>query len=154
MSKNMTFLLTDSSQDQSSAGTDMKKKSFEGCARTLGMNTTVLVCDQTDKIRDVLSGHICNGKADFDGVFCSSDPAAMAVVRVLREEGLRVPEDIKVIGCGALRTPDNSAYICTSVEIPLDAIAQSCADLITDGSRKYRPSKIVLPVRLVNGNTI
>ena len=35
---------------------------------------------------------------NFDGVVCSSDEIAMGVINALREKGLRVPEDVSVIG--------------------------------------------------------
>ena len=34
----------------------------------------------------------------FDGVVCSSDEIAMGVINALREKGIRVPEDVSVIG--------------------------------------------------------
>lgn len=37
-------------------------------------------------------------KAKFDAIFCSSDEIAMGSINALRESGIRVPEDVDVIG--------------------------------------------------------
>jgi LacI family transcriptional regulator len=37
-----------------------------------------------------------------DGVFCYNDPLAIGALNTIFEEGLRVPEDIALIGCGNL----------------------------------------------------
>jgi DNA-binding LacI/PurR family transcriptional regulator len=37
-------------------------------------------------------------KQPLSAIFCANDPTAIGVLRALREEGLRVPEDISVLG--------------------------------------------------------
>ena len=37
-----------------------------------------------------------------DGVFCYNDPLAIGAMNTILEAGLRIPEDIAVIGCGNL----------------------------------------------------
>src|SRR6478609_12047569 len=39
-------------------------------------------------------------KARPDGVFCFNDPLAMAAINYATKEGLRIPDDIAVVGCG------------------------------------------------------
>jgi LacI family transcriptional regulator len=53
-----------------------------------------------------------------DAVFCYNDLTAVGAIRCLRENRLRVPEDVAVIGCGNLRL---SEYL----EVPLSTIDQS-----------------------------
>lgn len=53
-----------------------------------------------------------------DAVFCYNDLTAVGAIRTLRENRLRVPEDVAVIGCGNLRL---SQYL----EVPLSTIDQS-----------------------------
>lgn len=53
-----------------------------------------------------------------DAVFCYNDLTAVGAIRCLLTKGLRVPEDVAVIGCGNLRL---SAYL----EVPLSSVDQS-----------------------------
>ncbi len=52
-----------------------------------------------------------------DGVFCYNDPIAIGVIDAILEAGLRVPQDIAVIGCGNL-------HFDKSLRIPLSSIDQ------------------------------
>lgn len=56
-----------------------------------------------------------------DAVFCYNDLAAMGAVQAVLEAGLRVPEDVAVVGCGNLRVSD---YL----RVPLTTIDQSTAE--------------------------
>lgn len=56
-----------------------------------------------------------------EAVFCYNDLAAMGAVRAVLEAGLRVPEDVALVGCGNLRVSD---YL----RVPLTSIDQSTAE--------------------------
>ena len=55
-----------------------------------------------------------------DGVFCYNDPFAIGAVDAILEAGLRVPQDIAVIGCGNL-------HFDKSLRVPLSSIDQQNA---------------------------
>lgn len=57
-----------------------------------------------------------------DGVFCYNDPSAMGAMRAILEAGLRVPEDVAVIGCG------NVLY-ARFLRVPLSSVDQCSAEL-------------------------
>jgi LacI family transcriptional regulator len=61
-------------------------------------------------------------KATPDSVFCYNDPAAMGAMQAITESGLRVPEDIAVIGCG------NVVY-APFLHVPLSSIDQKSAEM-------------------------
>ncbi|MFD5542293.1 LacI family DNA-binding transcriptional regulator [Streptomyces sp. NPDC127079] len=52
------------------------------------------------------------GGLDFDGVFCVTDTVAMGVLRALADTGVRVPEQVRVIGFDNV---DESAYLVPSL---------------------------------------
>lgn len=52
-----------------------------------------------------------------DGVFCYNDPIAIGTIDAILEAGLRVPEDIAVIGCGNL-------HFVKSLRVPLSSVDQ------------------------------
>ena len=57
-----------------------------------------------------------------DGVFCYNDPSAMGAMHAIIEAGLRVPQDVAVIGCGNVRYAE-------FLRIPLSSIDQNSAEL-------------------------
>src|SRR6266567_2875755 len=65
-----------------------------------------------DAMRELLSL-----KARPDGVFCFNDPLAMGAMNYALDQGLRIPEDVAVIGCGNLHYDD-------ALSIPLSSIDQ------------------------------
>ena len=52
------------------------------------------------------------GGLDFDGVFCVTDTVAMGVLRGLADAGVRVPEQVKVIGFDNV---DEGAFLVPSL---------------------------------------
>ena len=70
-----------------------------------------------------------------DGVFCFNDPLAMGAMNYALDHGIRIPEDIAVIGCGNLHYDD-------SLRVPLSSIDQH--------SRKIGEEAARLALRIVN----
>lgn len=60
---------------------------------------------------------LLNLKPRPDGVFCFNDPLAMGAMNYALEEGIRVPEDLALIGCGNLHYDD-------ALSVPLSSINQ------------------------------
>jgi LacI family transcriptional regulator len=52
-----------------------------------------------------------------DGIFCFNDPIALGVMRAILEAGLRIPEDVAVVGCG-------NVFYADQLRIPLSSIDQ------------------------------
>ena len=52
-----------------------------------------------------------------DGIFCYNDPLAIGAMRTILAAGLRIPQDIALIGCGNLHYDD-------SLKVPLSSIDQ------------------------------
>lgn len=57
-----------------------------------------------------------------DGVFCYNDPMAIGAIKVILESGLRVPEDVAVIGCGNLHYDD-------VLQVPLSSVDQNTSEI-------------------------
>ena len=52
-----------------------------------------------------------------DGVFCFSDPIATGAMQAILEKGLRIPEDVAIVGCG------NVLY-ASALRVPLSSVNQ------------------------------
>ncbi len=73
-----------------------------------------------------------------DGVFCYNDPLAMGAMDCILDAGLRIPQDIAVIGCGNL-------HYDSSLRVPLSSIDQHSVEI------GERAAKLVL--RMVENKT-
>ena len=62
-----------------------------------------------------------------DGVFCFNDPVAIGALKALREAGLRVPEDIAVIGVANMRYSEMLAVPLSSIDQNTALIGQRAA---------------------------
>jgi len=57
-----------------------------------------------------------------DGVFAYNDPMAIGAIHAILDAGLRIPEDIAVIGCGNL-------HYCSELRVPLSSIDQDTDEI-------------------------
>jgi LacI family transcriptional regulator len=86
-----------------------------------------------------------------DGVFCYNDSTAMGAMKAVLEAGLRVPEDVAVVGCGNIVFADFLRVPLTSVDQQSEEIGKRAAKLalsLLENSAK-RPKHIVLTPTLV-----
>jgi LacI family transcriptional regulator len=65
-----------------------------------------------------------------DGVFCYNDPLAIGAMDAIFEAGLRVPEDIAVIGCGNLHYDRYLRAPLSSIDQRSSEIGQRAADIL------------------------
>jgi LacI family transcriptional regulator len=61
-----------------------------------------------------------------DGVFCGNDPIAMGAMRAIFEDGLQIPKDVAVVGCGNLHYDD-------LLRVPLSSVDQDSVDQDSTG---------------------
>jgi LacI family transcriptional regulator len=76
-----------------------------------------------------------------DGVFCYNDPIAMGALKAILESGLRVPDDVAVIGCG-------NVYHSQLLRVPLSSVDQDSAKI------GERAAKLALALIEAKGSTV
>jgi LacI family transcriptional regulator len=91
-----------------------------------------------------------------DGIFCFSDPLAIGAIRAILESGLRIPEDVALIGCGNLHYDAYLRVPLSSIDQQSFAIGERAAALAvetieggTENGSKTKPRTILLPPKLV-----
>ena len=93
-----------------------------------------------------------------DGIFCFNDPAALGTMRAILDAGLRIPEDIAVVGCGNFSYSDFLRVPLSSVDQGTDAIAKAAAGLALKlaHSKAVRRSRtqLVAPQLVVRGSSL
>ena len=87
-----------------------------------------------------------------DGVFCFNDPLAMSAINYALDHGLRVPEDIAVIGCGNLHYDDSLRVPLSSIDQHSRRIGEEAARItlgILNSKVPPKPETVVLQPELV-----
>ncbi len=97
-------------------------------------------------------GQLLSRKPRPDGVFCVNDPLAVGAMTRALDEGLRIPEDLAIIGCGNLHYDD-------ALRVPLSRIDQQSRRIgdeagritlgILNSKTPRKPERVLLEPKLV-----
>ena len=98
-----------------------------------------------------LEEHIQDGKLEFDGIFCNSDGLAVRVCEFLRKQGIRIPEDVQIVGYDGIIDFATRRYICSTIVQPVAEMAETAVRFLLNGDNA--PANISLPVRFASGGT-
>ena len=69
-------------------------------------------------------------KSDPDAIVCANDAMAVGAIGVIRSRGLRVPEDVAVVGFDDFSISAWSGLSLTTVRNPIDRLVKSVVDLL------------------------
>jgi LacI family transcriptional regulator, sucrose operon repressor len=87
---------------------------------------------------------------DIDGIFASSDIIAAQIIQVGRQNSLRIPEDIKVIGFDNTNIAVLTTPKITTICQPIEQISKYALELIINEiNGEIVPMRTVLPVKLI-----
>ncbi len=100
-----------------------------------------------------LSSHLHGGRLDFDGLFVGTDSLAWLIIQTLRKMGLRVPEDVQVIGFDGIRMFGDLEPVVSTIVQPVQEIAETCVSTVLSKHLSNVPSLICLPVSYAHGGT-
>lgn len=86
-----------------------------------------------------------------DAVFVASDAMAFAAMRAIQEEGLRIPDDIAVVGFDDIPTSATSTPPLTTVRQPIQRTGSLAAEMLIERIEhpETQHCRIVLPTELV-----
>jgi LacI family transcriptional regulator len=88
-----------------------------------------------------------------DAVFCYNDPMALGALKAILEKGLRVPQDVAVIGCGNVRYAQLLRVPLSSVDQNSSGIGERAARLalalIEAKGAPVRPRTVLLKPTVV-----
>ena len=90
------------------------------------------------------------GKSRIDGIFASSDLIAAQVLQVCSKLGIRVPEDIKLVGFDDVNISSLTTPQITTIHQPIKEIAELTLELLINAQDgKTVAKRSLLPVSLV-----
>ncbi len=87
-----------------------------------------------------------------DGIFCFNDPVAMGAMRAILDAGLRIPEDIAIVGCGNLSYSDFLRVPLSSVDHDSVMIGKQSAALalqLAHNKTAAKPEHEIVPARII-----
>ena len=100
-----------------------------------------------------LRAHLHDGRLDFDGLFCATDLLAHRVRGSLGRMGLRVPEDVQIVGYDGARRFGDQEYYCSTIVQPVEEMARLCVDLALRSPDRSIPCLLQLPVAYASGGS-
>jgi len=135
---------------------DKRGDGFESACRQRAIECASLRLSDEDgleRFRAFLSQHVENGRFAYDGIFCATDALAIHIRGMLSELGVRVPEDVQLIGFDGIRRFPTEDLYCSTIVQPIDRLAETSVELLLREDRSNLPSLICLPVRYASGGT-
>jgi LacI family transcriptional regulator len=87
-----------------------------------------------------------------DAIFCHNDPIAIGAMSVILDAGLRIPEDIAVVGCGNLNYNEWLRVPLTSIDQRSHLIGERAGKILLamiEGREWPVPEKVILEPTLV-----
>jgi LacI family transcriptional regulator len=134
--------------------TDKRGYGFENWCQTNSVSYDIINAkvdnDQMiEKIREMVE----NSTFDYDGIFCSTDLLLILIRNELNRLGIRVPEDVQMIGFDGSIDFFTGLPVCSSIEQPIEQLAKVAVNTILNYDSENTPSLICLPVRYIPGPT-
>jgi len=133
-----------------------RESGFESICRSgnVKYDSVILNDSETEApFYEYLRSHIHDGIPEYDGIFCNSDQLAVHVVSFLREEGIRVPEEVQVIGYDGIESFYTGKTVCSTIVQPIRQMAESAVDIILSKDGSAAPALVSLPVHYRPGGT-
>ena len=98
---------------------------------------------------------LMNEHPDTDGIFAASDLMAVGVMAVLAERGLRVPEDVRIVGFDQLGVHDSTRPTLTTITNPVVAMTKRAGQILLEQiATGQRPSEpVIFPTELFPGDS-
>ena len=94
---------------------------------------------------------------EFDAIFAHNDLSAAGAMQALREAGLRVPEDVAVVGFDDIPLAAHTEPPLTTVHQPMREMGETAARMLLahfDGSPLPKPPTIIPTTLIVRGSTV
>ena len=135
---------------------DKRGDGFEVYCRSRGVEVEALRLndeDGTEPFARFLREHLEEGRLTIDGIFCVTDRLAYEIQKLLEQMGLRVPEDVQLIGYDGMRKFGDADLYCSTIAQPVRKIAETAVDILLTEDRSQLPAMVCLPVTYLPGGT-
>ena len=135
---------------------DRRGPGFESVCRSSGTDYECVVVNDKETeapIYRYLEEHLHDGHFDYDGIFCNTDGLARRVCSYLEENGVRIPDDVQIIGYDGIIDFATGRYVCSSIVQPLRQMAECAVEQLLSPEHATDGTTFRLPVFYVPGGT-
>lgn len=105
--------------------------------------------DWTDESGAAAMGTLLDSRPDIDGVFVANDLMALGVMTVLEQRGLKVPDQVAVVGFDNMFAGRLGRQQLTTVEQDVQGLGAKAASMVIQMIDGGKPSSVVLPTSLI-----
>ena len=95
-----------------------------------------------------------SGKMRYDGIYTSTDLLAKALLEQLQGLGVKVPEEVQIVGHDGIRWMNGGEYLVSTIVQPVPEMARKSVELLL---KKIRGEEVetltILPVTFAEGGT-
>ena len=136
--------------------TDKRRTGFEAACQAKGVPFDALFLENETgfaPFEPFLVEHTRNGAFAYDGIFCSTDRLCYEIRKRLYALGVRVPDDVQMIGFDGIYRFDSEDLHCSTIVQPVQDIARTAVDLLLNENGASLPALVCLPVRYQSGGT-
>jgi len=135
-------------------GMDANKRlqGFESVLREYGLAPVVLELSEdrfvSMKYEDVIASFFAE-HGDIDGIFTSNDIIAAEIIRYCLQNGIDIPERVKVVGYDDIDLAGLYTPAITTIHQPIDDMCRFAVESIVGYKDKSLPIATTFPVRLI-----
>ncbi len=116
----------------------------------------------TPRIREVMEEskqmirYLIGTGFEFDGVFAISDWRALGAYLAVNELGIKIPEEIRIIGYDGVSVAAKTLLNITSIRQDIESIAKCACDMLTAQleNRTIKEKRVIVPVSIMSGQTL
>lgn len=133
-----------------------RQRAFEERAVELGMTTiSGRTSDWKGMVEEEEAEIIANRhRLGVTAAVCWGDPSAHALMAYCKSQGIRVPQDLAIVGFNGIESPVEPAQVLTTVRAYWSSVAQRAVHLLVNSLEGQEvPSLTVLPVEFFEGDT-
>lgn len=111
---------------------------------------SISVDEKRDKLHAVFDKY-----STIDGVIAGDDMLAAIILNIVKAKGIRIPEDVKLVGFDGAKTTLSLLPELTTIQQPIAEIAKQAVEILMleIESGKRIPQEVRLPVKLIQGAT-
>ncbi|MEI5994376.1 LacI family DNA-binding transcriptional regulator [Candidatus Enterococcus mansonii] len=136
------------------------KKRLKGLTDVLDMEKTAYDIYETSSFNvnevDKISDRFFEQYASVDTVIASNDYLALKIMQKAQQRGMRIPEDLQIIGYDGIPFADMTYPKLTTIQQPVYEIGETAAEIMMQlvAQEKIDKEEKILPVRLQKGESL